>query len=332
MNLPALQAVGSFRYRRARNHCTGAPWLPCRRLSVVLLRPRIIANRQRNTREAMHSIRKRLIAAAISLLVCPGLGHYLVGAPIAGAWWASAIALAFFSLIGACAFGGPTMFLLTLIPTLLLQILACADLLRQRDTPSPTPVRMVIVALVGFAILTGMKSITRVYFVEAFRIPGSSMYPNILEGDNILVSKVKRKPVRGDAIVFRHSNGMPYIKRVIAVAGDTIEIRENTVWLNRQPLLHAHSPDTCTLEGRCTEVYEAVDGRRYKIAIAESTTDGSVMSPQQIPNGHVFVLGDARDWSNDSRVLGPISLDSVIGTATFVWWPIARFGRLANAR
>ncbi len=170
----------------------------------------------------------------------------------------------------------------------------------------------------------------KTFLVQAFFIPSGSMHDTLLEGDRVMVNKLAYRfgdPARGDVIVFdnpqqanndgetifgalvRHvaeslglsSPDSALIKRVIAVGGETIAIRENQVY---------------------------IDG----VAIAEPyVKDGSRMSgygPFTVPEGQIFVMGDNRSQSTDSRVFGPISEDTIIGRAFVRVWPPSRWGGL----
>jgi hypothetical protein len=104
------------------------------------------------------------------------------------------------------------------------------------------------------------------------------------------------------------------------------EFRGNTVSVAEKPLSHIDTAERCELGEPCKIVEEAIGGRHYRIATAlvESSSD---VTSGVVPSGHVFVLGDARDWSRDSRMDGAVPLENVVGTAKFIWWPLGRLGR-----
>jgi len=159
----------------------------------------------------------------------------------------------------------------------------------------------------------------RAFVVQAFKIPSGSMKDTLLIGDHILVNKfiygVKmpfinktlipiKDPQRGDIIVFRYP-GEPdkdFIKRVIAVEGDTIEIRNKHVYVNHKPVKsdYARYTDPHIIPG----------------AIQPRDNFG----PVTVPEGHLFVMGDNRDHSYDSRFWGFVDMDAVKGKAFMIYW------------
>lgn len=280
---------------------------------------------------------------------------------------------------------------------------------------------------IGAAILIALA--LRAFVIEAFKIPSSSMYPTLEIGDHIFVNKFiygvripytnfkfleLRKPHRGEVIVFQYPCDMDrdYIKRVIALEGDTVEVRCNIVYVNGKP-----NPSTMVLDGehctykdyderedrwymrQCSRYRETVNGESYdtfhdenrpfrdsKIAKGEQMNDsrdfpspgtdmvpscsqadepGKVSAPVEqvkgtliqlkpvataggceqqlqykVPPGHVFVMGDNRNNSNDSRVWGSVPLENIKGKALFIWlsyehwspvdWGGIRWPRIGN--
>jgi signal peptidase I len=193
--------------------------------------------------------------------------------------------------------------------------------------------------------------------IEAFKIPSGSMIPTLMVGDHIFVNKfaygfrlpfsewlesgpvtlVKRAPPRrGDIIVFLYprDESLHYIKRVVAVAGDTVEVRDKVLYLNGNALPHEPLDET-----RTREVLSVLDTDKYSPTTMEAyqehfeagnpvvlTDKGNFSTrnygPQTVPAGHVFVMGDNRDFSNDSRFWGFVPLENVKGRAMFVWLSI----------
>jgi len=170
---------------------------------------------------------------------------------------------------------------------------------------------IIIAILIAFFI--------RTFVVQAFKIPSGSMKPTLLIGDHILVSKfiygVKipyfrntlipvRDPKRGEIIVFIYpeDRSKDFIKRVIGIAGDTIEIRSKQIFLNGMPYEDKHG------------VY--VDGFVIPGAIQPRDNFG----PVTVPKGSVFTMGDNRDQSYDSRFWGFVDLKDVMGKAYVIYW------------
>jgi signal peptidase I len=141
------------------------------------------------------------------------------------------------------------------------------------------------------------------FLAQATRVYGSSMEPNLHTDQRLVVEKVSYRlhaPRRGDVVVVRMPERGPdlLIKRVIGLPGETIDIRDGVVHINQQPL---------------DEPY---------LVRATSSTYG----PTKVPEGHVFVLGDNRGASNDSRVFGAVSMDRIVGRAWLSYWPLEQLG------
>ena len=134
--------------------------------------------------------------------------------------------------------------------------------------------------------------------VQSFVVVGSSMEPNLEDGQRLLVNKVVyqiREPQRGDIIVFHQPNGrqVDLIKRIIALPGDTVEIKDEAVYINGSAI---------------NEPY---------IEAAPLYT----MAKKEIPEGEYFVLGDNRNNSNDSHSWGELPQQNIIGKAWLSVWP-----------
>jgi signal peptidase I len=141
------------------------------------------------------------------------------------------------------------------------------------------------------------------FLAQATRVYGHSMEPNLHTDQRLVVEKVSYRihgPHRGDVVVIRMPERGPelLIKRVIGLPGETIEVRDGSVYINGQPL---------------NEPY------------LTHQTSGSY-GPTLIPEGQVFVMGDNRNASNDSRVFGPVPVDRIVGRAWVSYWPPEFFG------
>ncbi len=159
----------------------------------------------------------------------------------------------------------------------------------------------------------------RTFIVQAFKIPSGSMKPTLLVGDHLLVNKfvygVKipfirttlipvSNPQRDDVVVFIYpeDRSKDFIKRVIAVAGDTIEIRNKKIFINGKPYRDVHG-----------------------VNVDDFIVPGSVQprdnfGPVTVPPGKIFVMGDNRDQSYDSRFWGFVDLKDVLGKAFIIYW------------
>lgn len=170
--------------------------------------------------------------------------------------------------------------------------------------------------------------------VQNFQVEGTSMQPTLQTGWYLLVNKaiyfeinletvhkflpfidpgddptryVFRGPKRGDVIVFKQPNGIPgqerdFIKRIIGLPGEVVEVRDQTVFINGRPL---------------DEPY-ILEKPNY------------TCQPQRVPEGHYFVLGDNRNNSQDSHVFGPIPKENIIGQAWITYWPLSKLGFVDN--
>lgn len=129
-----------------------------------------------------------------------------------------------------------------------------------------------------------------------YHAPSASMEPNVMRGDAFLALPLAwSPPQRGDVVVFRHPKRAPlYVKRIIGVPGDTVQMVNGVPVLNGRPLVHRRS-------GPSESVEEALPGaRRYRILdTARSLADNT--APVRVSPGHLFVLGDHRDNALDSR-------------------------------
>ncbi len=168
-------------------------------------------------------------------------------------------------------------------------------------------VETLVFTLVIFFVIQG-------FVAQPFQVQQHSMERTFTPGDYVLVDRLSHlwSPyARGQVIVFHPpataaSGGQPYIKRIIAVAGDTIEVRDGQVFVNGAAL---------------DEPYLFRDG-----VGATEPTDASGETRWVVPPGDLFVMGDHRQASSDSRVFGPIAVSSVIGRGLVRYWPLSGFG------
>jgi len=162
----------------------------------------------------------------------------------------------------------------------------------------------------------------RTFVVQAFKIPSGSMEPTLLIGDHILVSKFIygvsipfidkkflqiKKPEREDVVVFifPKDESKDFIKRVVAVEKDTVEVRQKKVYLNGRAVddPHAHCTDSTIYGGT-----DSPAGPRDNFG------------PVTVPPGTIFVMGDNRDHSLDSRFWGFVDINKVRGKAFMIYW------------
>ena len=170
---------------------------------------------------------------------------------------------------------------------------------------------------IGMALLLAL--FIRTFIVQAFKIPSGSMIPTLQIGDHILVNKLSygvrmpflerylldfQKPQRGDVVVFifPEDRSKDFIKRVIGVAGDSVEIRGKKISINGKLVddPYAH------FEGDDPQAPGIVSRDDY--------------GPKTVPDNHIFVMGDNRDRSYDSRFWGYVNLADVRGKAFLIYW------------
>jgi signal peptidase I len=195
--------------------------------------------------------------------------------------------------------------------------------MREKPSAEPEPVFKKSAAreyLESIVVAVILALFIRTFAVQAFKIPTGSMEPNLLIGDHLLVNKLVyspslapwedalfgKKPIqRGHVVVFKYPEEpwRDFIKRVIGLPGETVEVR------GQQVIVNGRSID---------DPYAHWTPRRTDDPESVSFHDG--WGPQVVPPGHLLVLGDNRDNSRDSRFWGFLPIDQVKGRALLVYW------------
>ncbi len=190
--------------------------------------------------------------------------------------------------------------------------------------------------------------VVRSFIFEPFRIPSGSMKPTLLTGDFIFVKKYSyglRLPVtetkivdtgspqRGDVVVFRLPSepSINYIKRVIGLPGDEVVYRQQRLTINGE-LVPLRSTDEIFERGM---VYLEHFGDRAHDVLIENTSYSKQDGVYRIPEGYYFMMGDNRDNSKDSRFIGAIAEEYLVGEAVRVWmhwvpWNMPRWDRIGG--
>ncbi|MCA1055809.1 signal peptidase I [Rossellomorea aquimaris] len=151
--------------------------------------------------------------------------------------------------------------------------------------------------------------VIRTFLVTPIIVDGASMNTTLLDKDRMIVNKID-KPERFDIVVFHANENEDYIKRVIGLPGDRIEYKDDTLYVNGKAF------DEPYLEKQKQEI---LDGKPLTPSFSLEDT---AVGQQTVPEGHIFVMGDNRRYSKDSRLIGAVPLEEVVGTTNIVYWPI----------
>lgn len=170
-------------------------------------------------------------------------------------------------------------------------------------------------ALLVVALIVSV--LIRQFLASPFVVPTGSMEPTIQIGDNIFAEKVTLElggePKAGDIVVFYNPNGDSdhdiLVKRVIAVGGQIVDMKDGVVYVDGQALDEAYA-----------------QGKSYPLDVQAPGVQ--VSFPYTVPAGSIWVMGDNRENSADSRYFGAVSEDQVIGIGVFRYWPLDRIGTL----
>jgi len=151
------------------------------------------------------------------------------------------------------------------------------------------------------------------FAVQTVHVEGLSMFATLDNNDYLIADKIDYRlhaPQRGDIIILRPptDNSKDFIKRIIAVPGERLLIRDSIVYINGHRLVEPYLPEAWTANTSWNQC---------------GNPDGCVMAPDQY-----FVMGDNRNRSQDSRIFGPIGRDRIDGRAWFRIWPIDHFGNI----
>src|SRR5918912_698970 len=162
-------------------------------------------------------------------------------------------------------------------------------------------VEFLVILLIAFALVFGF---VRPFVLEAFYMPSKSMVPTLEVGDRVFVNKFIysfHEPNRGDIVVFKSVEGSTeggqedLIKRIVGLPGDEISVQDGVLFVNgerqEEPYVNPRLPDT------------------------------SSFAPMTVPKGEVFLMGDNRADSRDSRFFGPVPFENIEGKAVIIFWP-----------
>jgi signal peptidase I len=176
---------------------------------------------------------------------------------------------------------------------------------REKKTRKAGVAELILTAVVAFVLVFGF---VRPYVVEAYRIPTESMVPTLEVGDRVLANKFVYRftePERRDIVVFDsidEDDDQTLIKRVVGVAGDEIQLQGGVLYVNGEEQEEPYLNDADQSQG--------------------------FYGPTVVPEGHIFVMGDNRGNSADSRVFGPLPLENLKGEAFMRFWPVSKISTI----
>ena len=157
--------------------------------------------------------------------------------------------------------------------------------------------------LIPYLIIIIVVILIRSFIITPIRVDGQSMYSTFDDGEILLLEKVDKKYKRFDVVVFKN-DGERLIKRIIGFPGETIEYKNNKLYVNGKYI---------------EEKFLTNNQETYDFDLKE-------LEHKKIPKGHYFVLGDNRTNSTDSRILGPIKESKIQGKVVFTLFPFNKFG------
>ena len=167
--------------------------------------------------------------------------------------------------------------------------------------------------VIAFVVAFFLKN----YVLTLAKVDGQSMMPTLEHNDRLYVNKVAYTPKKGDVVIFEPASapGKPYIKRVIATEGDTVYINFDTgeVFVNDELLDEPY-------------INESTHRSDSYIDFLSMTGNYSKDKPIKIEKGYFWAMGDNRNNSRDSRAIGPVPVDELIGHAVFRFWPLDNIG------
>ena len=203
----------------------------------------------------------------------------------------------------------------------------------------------------AIVVAVALALVIRHFVVQAFKIPSGSMIPTLLVGDHLLVNKFIyrfRLPERQEVVVFKYPQDRKtdFIKRVVALPGDDVALAAGRLLVNGKEVPDAHASygatllpgreremppfhvpkkgETIKLEGDNVELYRLLVqnelGKRVGVQDGRLVVDGKPLASHTVQDDYLFMMGDNRDFSYDSRFWGPVSRDAVVGRAMVIYW------------
>jgi signal peptidase I len=284
--------------------------------------------------ERMRSEAPRWLAVLLAFFVgmqLLGLGLLILGRPKQAAMWLG-IGLGLWAMIIAGVLLNVPALTLVGLPCLFVAWIGSLIGAGRASSGSRLSSWMAVGAAVAVFVVGLVGAVAqRLFLTESFKAASGSMMPTLVVGDYFFVTKGSRAEA-ADVIVFKYPADpeVDYVMRVVARGGDTIETRDDVVFVNGQQLLQTRLEEPCLPpppalvvdSSGCVLLEERQGQRRYRIQHTEGARTS--FGPRTVPPGHLFLMGDNRHNSNDSRVWGTVPEDLVKGRAQFIW--SSRFG------
>lgn len=163
----------------------------------------------------------------------------------------------------------------------------------------------------AIVIAVVLAVIIRTFLFTSYEVRGESMLPTAHEGELFIVNKLNyhfSEPNRDDLIVFHATPSEDYIKRVIGIPGDRVKVEEDVLYINDEPVEEPYLEEAKQNYSTFTDNFGEVE----------------------VPEGHVFVMGDNRPSSLDSRRIGTVSEEQIVGKVDLRFWPLSEFDYMGN--
>ncbi|MBU9720849.1 MULTISPECIES: signal peptidase I [Bacillaceae] len=185
---------------------------------------------------------------------------------------------------------------------------------RERDQKTAHWKKEIITWIRTIAVILILVGLVRGFLFTNYIVHGQSMMPTIHDGERIIVNKIGYEigvPERFDLIIFHATEESDYIKRIIGVPGDHVMYKGDTLFVNGEPY---------------EEDFLKHNRENYEHGLfTEDFSLESITGYEQVPEGYVFVLGDNRRNSLDSRHIGFVKVEDIVGKANLAYWPPKNF-------
>lgn len=159
--------------------------------------------------------------------------------------------------------------------------------------------------IIPYAIIIIIVVLIRTFIITPVRVDGDSMHPTLLDNEILLLKKYDKKFERFDIIVFEYGNSK-LVKRIIGLPGDKVEYKNNNLYINNEII---------------EEVFLDEDVKTSNFSLTQ-------LKLEKIPEDCYFVIGDNRNNSTDSRIIGPVHKKYILGTSDFALFPFKKFGKV----